>query len=69
VLSRTVGVGSLSLNWPLANLGYRLQVQTNSLSTGLGTNWSDWPGSTATNNASVPILPGNPSVFLRLVYP
>ena len=69
VLTNSIGVNSLTLNWPLANLGYRLQIQTNSLSTGLSGNWVDWPNSTQTNNAVIPVIPGNPSVFLRLVYP
>ena len=69
VLTNSIGVNNLTLNWPLANLGYRLQIQTNSLSTGLSGNWVDWPNSTQTNNAVIPVSPGNPSVFLRLVYP
>ena len=60
---------TLTLSWPADHLGWRLQVQTNTLNSGLGKNWFTWPNST--NLTSVPILlnPANPSVFFRLVYP
>ncbi|HEY4415871.1 MAG TPA: autotransporter-associated beta strand repeat-containing protein [Verrucomicrobiae bacterium] len=57
--------GSLNLQWP--TIGWQLQVQTNSLTTGLSTNWSNWPGSKTTNAVSIPVVPGNPSVFFRLI--
>ena len=60
---------SLRFFWPDGYTGYRLQIQTNSLSTGLSGNWVDWPNSTQTNSVVVPVILGNPSVFLRLVYP
>ena len=47
----------------------RLQIQTNDLSAGLGTNWTVVTGSTATNQIFIPINRTNGSVFLRLVYP
>lgn len=59
--------GNLSLSWP--TIGWRLQIQTNSLSTGLNTNWVTWPNSTATNVVSFPVNGINPGVFFRLVYP
>lgn len=45
---------------------YKLQVQTNSLTVGLSTNWVDYPGG-ATSPVTVPLdtLPG--SVFFRLI--
>jgi len=46
-----------------------LQVQTNSVAQGLGTNWWDVAGATATNQVAIPIDPANGSVFYRLVYP
>ncbi|HEX7653561.1 MAG TPA: hypothetical protein VF607_08645, partial [Verrucomicrobiae bacterium] len=62
------GAGSsLSLSWPTT--GWRLQVQTNTLTIGLGTNWVDWPGATTTNQVVLPISGQNPGVFFRLVYP
>ena len=43
-----------------------LQVQTNSRTVGLNTNWFDVPGSSATNSVSMPISPANGAVFYRL---
>ena len=68
-LVHAVTGGNLNLSWPADHTGWRLQAQTNSLSVGVSTNWSTWPGSTATNAVSIPINPANPAVFLRLVYP
>jgi len=59
----------LQLSWPQDHLGWRLQVQTNDLSSGLGTNWTDWPDSTNVFQTNIVINPENGSVFLRLVYP
>jgi autotransporter-associated beta strand protein len=68
-LTAVVSGNNLNLSWPADHTGWRLQVQTNSLSVGLADNWFTWPGSEATNAVAVPIDPANPSVFLRLVYP
>jgi autotransporter-associated beta strand protein len=57
------------LSWPADHTGWRLEVQTNSLSTGLGTNWITWPGSSDTNVVYIPISMAAPSVFYRLVWP
>ncbi len=59
--------GQMQLSWPMDHLGWRLEMQTNSLSSGTG--WVTVPNSTATNQISVPINPANGNVFLRLVYP
>jgi hypothetical protein len=59
----------LNLSWPSDHIGWRLQVQTNDWNSGLGTNWVDVIGSTATNQMNVPINAVNGSVFFRLVYP
>ncbi len=61
--------GSLRLSWPQDHLGWSLEIQTNALNAGLGVNWFVVPGSTVTNQLSLPINPANPSVFLRLVSP
>jgi len=45
-----------------------LQVQTNSLNAGLGTNWMDVPGSSLTNNVVLPVDATMGSVFYRLIY-
>ncbi|HTB82628.1 MAG TPA: hypothetical protein VK742_03155, partial [Candidatus Sulfotelmatobacter sp.] len=66
------GAGTLHLSWPPDHFGYRLLVQTNNQSSGISTNPSDWgtvAGSTITNTAVVPIIPGQPIEFYRLVYP
>jgi hypothetical protein len=61
--------GNLTLSWPTDHTGWRLEVQTNALSSGLGTNWSTWPGSAATNQVIIPVNIADPTVFFRLVYP
>jgi hypothetical protein len=64
-----VSSDQLQLSWPQDHLGWHLQIQTNSLNAGLGTNWVNVPNSTTTNQIFIPINPNNGSVFLRLVYP
>ncbi|MBC8095132.1 MAG: autotransporter-associated beta strand repeat-containing protein, partial [Akkermansiaceae bacterium] len=68
-ITAVVSGGQYQLSWPASHTGWRLQAQTNSLSVGLGTNWSTVAGSTTTNQVSVPINPANGTVFFRLVYP
>jgi autotransporter-associated beta strand protein len=68
-LSATVAAGNLQLAWPADHLGWRLQAQTNSLITGLGTNWMDVADSGATNQMTLPIDAGSDSVFYRLIFP
>ena len=59
--------GVLSLSWP-AGQGWRLQIQTNSLTIGLGTNWTYiTDGSLSSTNITVD--PSKPTVFYRLTYP
>jgi autotransporter-associated beta strand protein len=66
----TVVTGNqLNLSWPADHIGWRLQVQTNGLNVGLGTNWLDVPGSTAVDNVNMTISPANGAVFFRMVYP
>jgi alpha-L-fucosidase len=64
-----VNGNQLQLSWPLDHRGWRLETQTNALATGLGTNWVTVPGSSATNQMTLPIGAGNASVFFRLIYP
>lgn len=61
-----VGGTNLSLTWPTTHLGYQLQVQTNTLSVGISTNWSPIVGTESTNGWSVPINTADPAVFYRL---
>jgi cellulose 1,4-beta-cellobiosidase len=59
----------LQFSWPADHLGWVLQMQTNSASIGLGTNWVDVPDSTTTNQITIPMDPANGSVFFRLISP
>jgi beta-glucanase (GH16 family) len=63
------GGESLSLSWPADHLGYTLQVQTNALGQGLGTNWFPVPGSDSVTATNVPIGLDSGALFYRLVYP
>ncbi len=56
----------LTFSWAAASSHYRLQAQTNALNVGLGSTWADYPGG-STSPVTVPINPGNPTVFYRLV--
>lgn len=57
-----LGGGNLELSW---NGGGVLQVQTNTLSSGLGTNWMDYPGG-GSSPVNVTMDPANGSVFFRV---
>lgn len=59
--------GKVQLTWPADHIGWRLEMQTNANTTGLGTNWVTVSGSTATNLIIFP-LP-NFNSFFRLAYP
>ena len=59
---------NLILSWPSGYTGWRLQVQSNSLNAGLGTNWVDVSGSSLTNNLVVPVDSASGTIFYRLVY-
>lgn len=61
--------GSLTLSWPSSHIGWKLQVQTNQISSGLGGIWWDVANSTTTNSVTVPIDPAAPTVFYRLYLP
>jgi xyloglucan-specific exo-beta-1,4-glucanase len=60
---------SMNLSWPADHRGWLLQIQTNSLNAGLGTNWFTVPSSAATNQINVSPNPANGSAFYRLVSP
>ncbi len=59
---------SLSIHWPSEQIGWRLEMQTNALETGLGTNWIFVPDSNGTNRITVPISPSR-NAFFRLAFP
>jgi autotransporter-associated beta strand protein len=63
------GGNSLTFSWPADHTGWRLEAQTNTLSSGLGTNWATVANSSGTNQIVVPIITTNGSVFYRLIYP
>jgi autotransporter-associated beta strand protein len=63
---------NLALNWPSAEIGWQLLVQTSNLVNGLSLNTNDWmlvPNSPGTNQISVPVDPAKPVEFYRLVAP
>ena len=64
-----VNAGNLELTWPADHIGWRLQVQTNNLGTGLRTNWTDVANTATVNAVTNPINPANGAVFYRMVYP
>ncbi len=64
----TVISGSLKLSWPADHTGWTLQSQTNPLAQGLGTNWTDVPGSSVVNQVTNTFNSTNGSVFYRLIY-
>ncbi len=68
-ITATVSGSSLVLSWPADHLGWILQAQTNSLTSGLGTNWVDVSSSASVSAVTNTIVPANPSVFYRLRLP
>jgi polygalacturonase len=68
IVARLFG-NQLQLSWPQDHLGWRLEVQTNSVNSGIGTNWVTVPDSTNVTTTNITVDPANGSVFLRLVYP
>ena len=67
-LVTSVSGSTLTLSWPTDHTGWRLQAQTNSLSTGLGTNWTDISGTETSNTYNATLNPANGTVFYRMVY-
>jgi hypothetical protein len=58
------------LSWPVANLGWHIEIQTNSLAVGLTTNnWVSSTGTTSVTSTNYPTDPKNPTVFYRLAAP
>ena len=68
-LNFTSQASQLQMAWPESHTGWRLETQTNSLASGLSTNWFTVSDSSATNQFSIPLNATNGSVFFRLVYP
>ncbi len=61
--------GQVQLSWPMDHLGWRLEMQTNSLNASPGADWATVSNSTMTNQLSMPIDPAKGSLFFRLAYP
>ena len=66
-LTNSVSGSTLSLSWP-AGQNWRLQMQTNSLSVGLNTNWIYITDGTL-SSTNIPLDGTKPTVFYRLMYP
>jgi fibronectin-binding autotransporter adhesin len=67
LLTNSVSGNTLSLSWPAAQ-GWRLESQTNALSTGVSTNWSPATDSSV-SSTNITIDPTKPTVFYRLIFP
>jgi fibronectin-binding autotransporter adhesin len=68
IIGCAVSGNTLTLSWP-TNAGWTLEVQTNSSSTGLSTNWVAVPNSQNVTSTNITINPTNGSVFYRMVLP
>jgi hypothetical protein len=64
----SVSGNMLNLAWP-TNAGWLLQAQTNSLLTGISSNWVIVPGSGSITNLTLTINPTNGATFFRMVHP
>jgi autotransporter-associated beta strand protein len=67
-ITSSVSGNTMTLSWPEDYAGWSLQAQTNTLATGLSTNWHTILGSSALTSTNLPISAANPSVFYRLSY-
>jgi hypothetical protein len=67
--SRVVNGTTLYIAWPGDHTGWSLQAQTNSLDTGLTSNWTTVPGSSVTNEFFMPLVKTNGAAFFRMTYP
>jgi len=65
----SVSGSTLTLSWPANYLGWYLQAQTNSLSSGLGTNWVTIPGTELVTSYTNTIDTTKGTVFYRLDLP
>jgi hypothetical protein len=64
-----VNGANLELSWPADHIGWHLQAQTNTLATGLGTNWVNVPGTSSVNHYTNTIDKTKGAVFYRMTYP
>ena len=68
-LALSASGNQLTFSWLADHIGWRLQWQTNTLATGLSTNWFDVAGSVGTNVIALPVDSNAGGVFYRLTYP
>lgn len=68
-LNLTFNGGQLLFTWPQDHTGWQLQVQTNSVAVGLGSNWFTVPNSAITNQFLMPFDLSSGSIFFRLLSP
>jgi hypothetical protein len=66
-LSVVTAGGSLTLSWPAAYTTYTLQMQTNALPIGLGTNWVNVTSGVVSNSYTATINPTDGTAFYRLI--
>jgi hypothetical protein len=59
----------IDVSWPSTFVGWQLQAQASTLSTGIGTNWMDIAQSLQTNSLSFSRDPSTDSAFFRLAAP
>jgi hypothetical protein len=68
-ISFSVSGNTLALSWPSDHLGWILQSQTNSLSTGLSNNWTDVAGTSSVTSTNFTMSQSMPVEFFRLRHP
>lgn len=68
-ISYSASPGHISISWPANYQGWILQMQTNTLSGGLNTNWVDVAGTASVTSTNILVDPAAPTVFYRLRYP
>ena len=68
-ITLSVSGSTLTLSWPQSHLGWILQTQTNSLSTGLTAAWHDVVGTGSSTQAVLTIDKTHPTRFFRLRHP
>jgi autotransporter-associated beta strand protein len=68
-LTAVLNGNQLTLSWPADHTGWHLQVQTNSVSVGIGNNWVNVPGSDLVNSMTFTIDSANDAVFYRMIFP
>ena len=64
-----VSSGGVNLSWPAIYTNWQLQAQTNSITSGLGTNWTTIPNIGSSNSYTSTINSTLKTIFYRLVYP